>query len=296
MVISASRRTDIPQYYMDWFINRLKAGYALARNPFNYKQVSRINLLPDAVTCIVFWTKNPAPMLDALEQLAAYPYYVQFTLHPYGPDLEPGLPGKDILLDVFRTLSDRLGSDRVVWRYSPVIVGGRYSASWHIEQFGQLASILAGYTKRCNLGFLDIYKKIRKQMEGMGIFEADAPCMRLISEEFGKIAAKSKIELRACGNITPGLLPQARCIDDALISKITGRVLSIPKDKGQPARCGCVKSADIGAYDTCLAGCTYCYANSSRASVCKKTLAYDPTSPFLCSTPTANDKITELKK
>ena len=95
MIISASRRTDIPTYYSDWFMQRIKEGYVLARNPMNAHQVSRISLNPEVVDGIVFWTKNPLPMLDKLPLLKDYMYYFQFTLNGYEQDVEAGVPSKD---------------------------------------------------------------------------------------------------------------------------------------------------------------------------------------------------------
>lgn len=97
MIISASRRTDIPTYYSDWFFNRIKAGYVLVRNPMNIHQISKISLNPELVDGIVFWTKNPIPMLDKLDRLADYTYYFQFTLNAYGHDVETGVPSKNEL-------------------------------------------------------------------------------------------------------------------------------------------------------------------------------------------------------
>lgn len=117
MILSVSRRTDVPAYYADWFLGRIEEGYACVRNPFNRHQVSRISLEPDVVDCIVFWTKNPVPMLDRLPLLERYMYYFQFTLTGYGKDVEPGLPDKKkILLPAFKALAGTIGAERAVWR------------------------------------------------------------------------------------------------------------------------------------------------------------------------------------
>ena len=126
MIISASRRTDIPAFYAEWFFNRIKEGYVLVRNPMNYHQVSKISLSPAVVDGIVFWTKNPLPMMTRLDELREYPYYFQFTLTPYGKEMEPGLPSKKaVLIPVFRELSRKLGPDRLVWRYDPILLNPR---------------------------------------------------------------------------------------------------------------------------------------------------------------------------
>lgn len=114
MIISASRRTDIPAFYAPWFFNRLREGYLLVPNPFNPKAVSRISLDPAVVDCIVFWTKNPAPMLPRLRELERYKYYFQFTLNPYGADVENRLPDLSRRIETFKRLSDAIGRDRVI--------------------------------------------------------------------------------------------------------------------------------------------------------------------------------------
>lgn len=124
MILSASRRTDIPCYYSEWFINRLKAGYVFTRNPMNHAQISRINLSPDIVDCIVFWTKDPANMLDRLHILdeIGYKYYFQFTLTPYGKEIECSLREKSQIIETFIKLSETIGKDKVLWRYDPIIL------------------------------------------------------------------------------------------------------------------------------------------------------------------------------
>ena len=129
MIVSASRRTDIPAFYSDWFFRRLEEGYLYVKNPMNPRQVSKILLSPDTVDCFVFWTKDPGPMMERLSVLnrLGYPYYFQFTLTPYGTDVEPGVPHKNELVRTFRELSCRLGPERVIWRYDPVLLSPSYT-------------------------------------------------------------------------------------------------------------------------------------------------------------------------
>ena len=121
MILSVSRRTDIPNYYSEWFINRIREGYLYVRNPMNFHQISKIDLSPRIVDCIVFWTKNPLPLMDQLDELKDYKYYFQFTLTGYGKDIEPGLPDKKKeMTDIFRRLSEKTGKEKVIWRYDPI--------------------------------------------------------------------------------------------------------------------------------------------------------------------------------
>ena len=136
MIISASRRTDIPAFYSDWFFNRIKEGYVLVRNPMNAHQISKISLSADVIDCIVFWTKNPRPMINRLDELKDYNYYFQFTLNSYAKDIEPNVPSKDKeIIKSFRELSEKIGKDRVVWRYDPILINDNYSVDHHIKYF-----------------------------------------------------------------------------------------------------------------------------------------------------------------
>ena len=296
MILSVSRRTDIPRYYLDWFLKRLEEQYVLVRNPMNFHQISRVNLSLDIIDCITFWTKDPSPMLDKIEELSPYPYYVQFTINPYDNDLECNLPRKEELLSTFQKLSNIIGAERVVWRYSPVIINEKYTEDFHISKFEEYANTLNRYTKCCNFAFIDIYRKIEKSMSAMGIYDISENMKLRLSSSFLSIAKKNNIELRACGNIDlkkTGMTP-AKCIDDELISKITGKSFNLKKDTNQPSKCNCISSIEVGTYNTCLNGCIYCYANqTSISSIKNKINSYDVNSPLLCSTLLPDDKITE---
>ena len=165
MIISASRRTDIPTYYSQWFINRIRAGYVYVRNPRNAHQVSRIGLSPETVDGIVFWTKNPVPMLNKLDALRDYMYYFQFTLNSYGADIEGNLPSKnDVVIPTFCRLSDAIGPDRVIWRYDPIFLSETYTMEYHLFYYEKLARRLSPYTKKCTISFLDFYRNTEKNL------------------------------------------------------------------------------------------------------------------------------------
>lgn len=295
MIISASRRTDIPSYYSECFFNRLKERYVLVRNPINIHQVSKIDLSPDVVDCIVFWTKNPSPMLDKLGNLNDYNYYFQFTLNSYGKDIEPNVPSKnDKLIDVFKKLSDRIGPERVVWRYDPILINKKYTIDYHIKYFGTIAKHLSNYTEKCTISFLDFFPKIKSNINRYKITSISDNEKRLIAKELSSIAFSYGLIMDTCaegielGNMG---ISNARCIDDRLISRITGAKINVDKDKNQRQECGCVSSIDIGLYNTCLNSCKYCYANYSQNTVKKNASLYDKNSPLLCSKLDDKDKI-----
>ena len=268
MILSASRRTDIPAFYGDWFLESLKKGSLSVRNPFNPKQIRTVVLSPDTVDCIVFWTKNPAPLMPRLPEIdrMGYRYYFQFTLNPYGREIERNLPPKSGLVRIFQRLSRRIGKEKVVWRYDPVLFTSALDPDWHAAQFRILAERLAGFTERCVVSFLDFYRKTERNMAGSGIFPPDGSMTAAVAEAFLRIAGENGLELRSCCETLARYgIPAGACVDPDRIARISGKSLKRGKDAGQRKLCHCAPSVDIGSYNTCPAGCIYCYANAKAA-------------------------------
>lgn len=284
MIISCSRRTDIPAFYSEWFINRIREGFVLVRNPMNARQVRRISLLPSDVDCIVFWTKNPAPFLDKLNLLCDYNYYFQFTLTPYDKDIEPNLAPKREIVDTFLELSQKIGKERIIWRYDPIILSQSMNIEYHIEQFNGLARRLSGYTEKCVISFLDSYRHIGSRMSDLSIRPPDDSEVCELTKGIVKIAAAHEIKVETCAekiDLAHLGIEHGKCIDDRLITKLTGRNLKIEKDKYQRELCGCVTSCDIGEYNTCGHHCVYCYANVSPNKVKRNRFLHNDQSPLL---------------
>lgn len=295
MIVSASRRTDIPNYYSEWFYNRIKEGFVYVRNPMNPHQVSKIDLSPQVVDCIVFWTKNPEPMMSRLEELSAYRYYFQFTLTGYGKDIEPGLPHKkETLIPVFQRLSTQLGRKRVIWRYDPILFNRIYTPEYHLKAFRQIAEALKGYTEKCVISFVDAYAKNRRTLKNLGAYELSGRPLMEFASKVSETAGENGMTVGSCAEAMDfaacGIAHNC-CVDKALIEEITGYKIKAGKDKNQRPECGCVESVEIGAYDTCKNGCLYCYANSSTAGVRKACEQYDEASPLLCGYVMETDKI-----
>ncbi|MGI6217295.1 MAG: DUF1848 domain-containing protein [Coriobacteriales bacterium] len=285
MIISASRRTDIPAFYSDWFLGRIHDGEVMVRNPVRSDQVSRIRLSPDVVDCIVFWTKNPAPMLKRLGELDDYMFYFLFTLNPYENDIERNLPTKNERIETFRELSEAIGKERVVWRYDPILISENCDVEWHLDRFAELASELRSWTERCIISFLDVYRSIARNLSEAGIRKPDDDEILKIARGFSSIASKCGISVSTCAeerDLSEFGIGHASCIDGSLIEKLTGYPLDVSKDRNQRECCGCVESIDIGSYETCPHGCVYCYANHSETKLERNLAAYDPTSPLLC--------------
>ncbi|MGI6703674.1 MAG: DUF1848 domain-containing protein [Clostridia bacterium] len=297
MIISASRRTDIPNYYADWFYNRIKKGYVLVRNPFNMHQVSKVSLTPDAVDCIVFWTKNPAGMIERLDEIKEYQYYFQFTLNAYGQDIEPGLPpDREHLIRTFTTLSDRIGPDRLIWRYDPILLSDKYSINYHLHHFEETARKLEGYTEKCIISFMDLYRKIANNVKNLGLSTLTEQNKAKIAEGFSKVSGEFGLKLETCAediDLSYYGINHGKCIDLRLIEKLTGCKLNVGEDKGQRPECGCVESIDIGMYNTCPSGCRYCYANYSIKTVQRNYQCHNPDCALLCGTIANEDRVTK---
>ena len=299
MILSVSRRTDIPNYYSEWFFNRIKEGFVYVRNPMNPHQVSRIDLSPEVVDCIVFWTKNPEPMMGRLDELDAYNYYFQFTLTGYGKDMECNVPHKkEKMIPIFQELAEKIGNNRVIWRYDPIIFTGKYTPEYHLKVFEQIASALNGYTKRCVVSFVDVYAKNKKNMEQFASYELDKSGLLEFAKKISQIARENGMSVGSCAesmDLDECGIEHNCCIDKALIEEIIGCRLKAAKDKNQRRECGCIESVEIGTYNTCRNGCVYCYANYSPDSVVKSCGAYNPESPILCGVIDENDRVTERK-
>ena len=283
MIISASRRTDIPSFYSEWFVNRVKEGYVLVPNPFNPKQLGKVRLTPDVVDCIVFWTKNPAPMLHKLEALKDFKYYFQFTLNPYGKEIEGNLPSLEQRIDTFKRLADKIGKEKVIWRYDPILTNSQYDTAFHKEAFASIATRLKDHTEKCMIGFIDHYTHVRNAIGQQGINPLSSKEIREMATSFIQTVPHSihldtftvKVDLRDMG------IPAGMCIDKGLIERIIGSPITTRKDKNQRDICRCIESIDIGTYDTCRNGCIYCYANTGKTKLSRNTLLHDSNSPKL---------------
>lgn len=298
MILSVSRRTDIPAFYTDWFFNRIKEGYVLVRNPMSYHQVSRIDLSFSLIDCIVFWTKDPSMIIHRLDKLKEYNYYFQITITPYDNHMERSINDKKQIVDSLKKLSQIIGKEKVIWRYDPIILNKDLTIEYHVNKFEELASELTGYTDQCIISFMDIYRKTERNMKNINPIFINDNLMLDIGGRLSSIAQEYNIRISTCSekiDLTPVGIDHAKCIDDKLISKIIGQELNIDKDKNQRDICGCVASIDIGAYNTCKHGCLYCYANYSDTAVKNNLIKHDKNSPFIVGDLEPGDIITARK-
>lgn len=277
MIISASRRTDIPAFFGEWFSNRIKEGYFYRINPYNPKQVKGFSLLPEDVDIFVFWTKNPRPFfkhLDLVERME-FNYLFHYTLNDYPRIFEPGVSSVSQRLDNFKELSDRIGPKRIIWRYDPIILSSLTPLEYHVEKISILARELSGYTERMVISFLDFYGKTQKRLDRLSLTEGirfddwlaveNLGMLDNLSVQIAAIAKDNRIQVFTCSEGIDlqkhGIYPGS-CIDGDLINETFGIRRRWKKDPSQRKSCHCVASVDMGVYDTCKFECVYCYANT----------------------------------
>ncbi|MCL2481428.1 MAG: DUF1848 domain-containing protein [Spirochaetaceae bacterium] len=314
MIISASRRTDIPAFYSEWFLNRIKEGFLLVPNPRNPSHVSKVDLSPapsverarankgdrgepsllrdseeDAspakIECIVFWTKNPAPLMSGLDILDKlnYLYYFEFTLTAYQNDIEKNLLDKEKIITTFKQLGSRLGPERVDWRFDPIIINNKFNIDWHKKSFYNICKQIHKYTNRCIISFVDPYSHIKRDFT-----EPKEDDIYKLTESLSQIAKEFDLPLFTCSekiDLSCYGVSHCSCIDKNKIEKIIGHPINAKKDPGQRKTCGCIKSVDIGIYNTCRHGCLYCYATTSEKIVLKQTKNHNQYSPMLTGFP-----------
>lgn len=314
VIVSASRSTDIPAFYADWFFHRLDvAGYSAWTNPFNgvISYVSYQN-----TRFIVFWSKNPRPLLDYLPILErrGIGCYIQYSLNDYESEgLEKSVPPIEQRIDTFKQLVDRLGKGRVIWRFDPLVLTDQISIDSLLNKIENIGDQLHGYTEKLVFSFVDIlaYRKVQSNLKKAGVNYKDYDWtdnkMREFAQKLETLNKKWDYELATCGekiDLTKFGVKKNHCIDDNLIIRLAyhdkilmdylnvkiqplpqpdlyGNIEPLPvgaielpdgrfavhgdnRDKGQRELCKCIKSKDIGEYNTCVHGCEYCYANASK--------------------------------
>jgi len=267
MIISVSRRSDIPAFHGAWFMECLRRGEVTVRNPFRPAQEKRVSLKRQDVDAFIFWSRDPRPFLAQLAEIESggYPYCFLVTVTGYPRLLEPAVPRVDEAVAFFRELTGRIGRRRVIWRYDPVLFSEQTTFDFHIQNFSRLAGLLAPFTARAIVSFFDPYAKALRRLRKAGIDAGAAAGSREQQQDLlGRLAAGAEnagLEIQSCAEaaLTAGVKP-GKCIDEKLLNELFDLNLSYRKDPAQRKLCLCQQSIDIGSYGTCRHGCLYCYA------------------------------------
>ncbi|MBQ9662277.1 MAG: DUF1848 domain-containing protein [Oscillospiraceae bacterium] len=297
MIINSGSRTDIPAFYSKWFMNRVREGFVMVRNPYYPEQVTRYRLDPAVVDVLAFCTKNPEPMLPYLEELKMFRQFWFVTITPYGKEIEENVPDKTRVMAAFRRLSEAVGKKAVIWRYDPIFVSDQYSVGFHIEAFEKMAEELRGYTRTSVISFIDLYEKTKRNFPEVRAVTAEEQIE--LTKAFVSIGERYGMTIRTClenrqlsqyGAVTDG------CMTRDVLEEALGITLETPKGPGARPECACILGNDIGMYNTCAHFCKYCYANYDRAVVLRNMRRHDPESPYLIGGPMPGDVIREANQ
>lgn len=294
MILFASGRTDIPAFYSNWFINRVKAGFVDVRNPFNQKLVSRIYF--SDVDLIMFCSKNPLPMINKLDTLNV-PVLFHVTITPYGKDVEPNIPDKRLIIEGVKKLSLVLGIDNVVVRYDPIFLSDKYNVDYHIKAFDKLCKNLNGYVNKIIVSFMDEYKNVRSNKNILKYRAFTREDYKKIGEAFSKSAMDNGMSVQTCfedEDLTQYGFVKGECLSHELAYILTGKKFkssNVRKEK----KCECVQMVDIGDYNSCMHMCKYCYANYDEKAVSNNFERHDDNSSLLIGT-IQNDDVIKVRK
>ncbi|MDO4466275.1 MAG: DUF1848 domain-containing protein [Bacillota bacterium] len=298
MLLQTGQRTDIPAFYSQWFMNRIRQGYVLVRNPYYPKTVLKYKIDPEHVEILGFCTKNPHPMLPYLDELSLYHQFWFVTITSYGKDIEPNVPNKKQILEDFKILSKKLGKQCIVWRFDPIFISERYSISYQLHAFETIAKELCGYTQTVVISFIDLYDKVKRNFPE--VREVNKEDRLFLGKEMIRIAHKYGMEVKTCAEGRELEVFGANCdgcTTKETLEKALHLTLDVPVSKTNGRKeCSCLIAGDIGEYNTCMHFCRYCYANYSRERVLENYKKHDPDSPLLIGHVQKEDVIKEAQQ
>jgi len=294
MIINTGGRTDTVQYFTDWLLNRFAEGYALSRNPLFPDKVTRWELDPEVVDCVVFCSKNYRPILPRIREITdLFRTYCFYTITAYGRDVEPGVPSIEESMETLAELASIVGRERVAWRYDPVLLTKTYTIERHKEMFARMAERLAPHIDRCVFSFVEMYRKVEANMPEL--VPLNDAYKNELAESLGTTAARFGIPIQTCGtdgDYTRFGIASSGCMTLDILGRANGVQFRKLKHKGIRTGCHCIETHDIGAYDTCLNGCKYCYANQNPRKAFENFKYHDPKSPLLLGRLKPGDTVT----
>lgn len=285
-IISASRRTDIPALYMDWFMGRIRDGFVTYPNPFSGTFYT-VSLAPEEVHSIVFWSKHYRPLLPHLDELhkRGFGMFFHYTITGLPRHLEPCSPPWELSVKILKELSLRTGSKQVAWRFDPIVLTEELDSRWYIKKFTDIGRKLAGLIERCYVSFVHLYGKTRRNLHRLAIRlrEPSLEEKLELASQLERIAQEFGIEVFFCcqPDLVAGGMKMGRCVDGELLSALFPEKPGVLQARPTRPGCGCTESKDIGMYDSCSLGCTYCYANQSGTLARSHRRSHDPSCQML---------------
>ena len=297
-IISVSRRTDIPAFYGEWFMRRLKEGFVGVVSPFGWRRYI-VSLKPENVICFVFWSKNFSPFLENLKVIdqMGYKFYFNYTVTAL-----PGVFESDVerqaAIEGLKQLSRMYSPQHINWRFDPIIISSVCDRDFLVKAFEELASGFEGLVERCYFSFVTEYGKVKRNFKvlerttGVKITNCSNDFKIDLANELSEIANRRGMRMfSCCGDyLVNDRIQKGRCIDGSVIESLFFPDGLAYKEKPTRAECGCTESSDIGTYDTCPHGCVYCYANVNKQRTVKSFSKHDKDSAFLGYSKSQSDK------
>lgn len=265
MIINTGSRTDTVQYYSDWLLKKFKEGFVYSRNPLFPNIVTRYELNPNILDCVVFCSKNYEPILDRLTEITdKFNTYFHYTITAYGRDIEPNVPTIDESIETLIKLSKIVGKQRIAWRYDPILLTKKYTKQVHYNTFDYMSKRLSPHIDRCIFSFVDMYKKLETNMPEIIILNNNDKIE--IAKNIGSIAKKHNMIIQTCATIEDFKqfrILQTGCMTSEILGKANNITFKKVRHSGNRQGCKCIENRNIGDYDTCPNGCKYCYANKN---------------------------------
>ena len=298
MIINTGGRTDTVQYYSEWLLNRFKEGFVYSRNPFYPAKITRYELNPRVVDCVIFCSKNYEPILDKISFITdKFNTYFNYTITAYDKDIEPNVPSIDKSIETLIKLASIVDKKRIAWRYDPILLTQKYTKEYHYNTFSYIANALAPYIDRCIFSFVDMYKKLKTNMKEIILLNDNDKYE--IAQNIGTITRKYNIIVQTCAqkedfkNLGINL---SGCITAEILEKANNiKFTKIPKSKNR-AFCNCIENKNIGDYNTCPNGCKYCYANQNPKIALENYKKHNPNSPLILGELKEDDVIKQAKQ
>lgn len=294
MILSVSERCDIVAFYIEWFCNRLQAGFLDVRNPFYPKQVSRIILDKEHIEAIVFCTKNPEPLYRRIKEIP-YPFILHVTITPYLNDIEPFVPDKKKTIAIVKKISQEIGKDRVIIRYDPIFISPKYNIDYHKKMFTRLCEEINGYASRIIISFVDLKRNTLKNRKILNMEPLTREKVDTLASFMGKVAAKNHLVISTCAenlSLEKFGFQNIPCTPEASIQRLLNNQKKYRQNKTRE-NCSCIDMVDIGSYNTCPHFCRYCYANYEEKQVLSNEKKHDPTSSLLIGHLNTDDIVKE---
>lgn len=293
MIINTGSRTDTVQYYSDWLLKRFKEGFVYSRNPLFPNIVTRYELNPNILDCVVFCSKNYEPILDRLTEITdKFNTYFHYTITAYGRDIEPNVPTIDESIETLIKLSKIVGKQRIAWRYDPILLTKKYTKQVHYNTFDYISKRLSPHIDRCIFSFVDMYKKLETNMPEIIILNNNDKIE--IAKNIGSIAKKHNMIIQTCATIEDfkqfGIL-QSGCMTSEILGNANNITFKKVRHSGNRQGCKCIENRNIGDYDTCPNGCKYCYANKNPQIAQENYKKHNPNDLMILGNLKPTDKI-----